>query len=118
MKYITYIMAATIVFMQVLAHSIVHFATNQDETAQIAATNYYMLCDAICWVIAFGIIAMMASGLFRQLMTVVALLWVGKVIDELFYDPTALSWNDLLMFNIAQVYAVFVITKFHLKKHK
>jgi hypothetical protein len=29
-----------------------------------------------------------------------------------------MSWNDLVFFNIAQVYSVFVITKNHLKKHK
>lgn len=105
-----------IVTMQVVAHMIIHFATGGSEEEQIAATNYYMLMDAICWTLAFGIIAMLVTGLFRQLAFILVVLWLGKVMDELFFDPCVLTWNDLVMFNVAQVYAVFVLTKNHLKK--
>jgi len=104
-------MATMLVSIQVVSHMIVHFSGNASEEQQIVATNYYMLCDAICWTLAFCIITMMATGLFRQLMAICVFLWIGKTMDELFFDPTVMQWNDLLMFNIAQVVAVYLISK-------
>jgi len=111
MRKTTYFMAVMLVTIQIVSHMIVHFAGADTVEQQIRATNYYMLCDAICWVLAFCIITMLATGLFRQLMSMCIFLWVGKVIDELFFDPTVLTWNDLVLFNIAQLVAVYAITK-------
>lgn len=118
MKKLAQYLTIMIVFIQLTAQTIVHFATNKSENKQVDASNYYMLCDAICWTLAFAIIAMLVSGLFRQLAFIVAFLWACKVIDELYFDPCVLSWNDLITFNIAQCYAVYVISKNHFKKHK
>lgn len=101
--------------LQIIAGVIVGMAVNQAEADQIKASNIWMLLNATQWAFAFTVIAMLTTGLYRQLTLVVVMLWVGKLIDELFFDPTIISWNDILNFAIGENVALVLIT-IHLTK--
>lgn len=113
-KFAAYI-TITIVILQIIAGVIVGMAVNQAEADQIKASNIWMLLNATQWAFAFTVIAMLTTGLYRQLTLVVVMLWVGKLIDELFFDPTIISWNDILNFAIGENVALVLIT-IHLTK--
>lgn len=117
MSKLSHYLMAIIVGIQIASGIIVALAVNGSEQQQIAATNIYFLFNATCWVFAFTIIALLTTGLFRQLTLVVVLLWIGKLIDEIWFDPTVISWNDILNFGIAENIALVLITR-HLTKNK
>lgn len=117
MKQLSQYLTAFIVGLQVASGIIVSLAVNGTEQQQIEASNIYFLFNATCWVFAFTIIALLTSGLFRQLTWVVVLLWVGKLIDEIWFDPTLICWNDILNFGIAENIALILITR-HITKNK
>lgn len=105
----------TIVALQVLAGIVVTIALDKTDEEMIHASNIWMLLNATQWVFAFTVIALLTTGLFRQLTVVVIMLWIGKVIDEVFFDPCVLAWNDILNFAIAENIALILIT-IHLTK--
>lgn len=86
------------------------YAFDKDEATQIHATNVYMLVNAVNWVMVFMLVTLLASGLIRQFGFILLSLFVGKVIDEVWFDPTVPSWNDLVNLLIAEHAAIIVIT--------
>ena len=103
--------------LSVAGHVAVHFATNGTEQEQIDATNIYMQSNAIVTFVFVLIIAALTTGVFSKVCYVISFLAFGKVLDELFFDPTAYHWNDLLTFNIAIVIITVIITR-HLTTKK
>jgi len=103
--------------LSIAGHLAVHFATNGTEQEQIDATNIYMQSNAIVTFVFVLIIAALTSGVFSKVCYVISFLAFGKVLDELFFDPTAYHWNDLLTFNIAIVIITVIITR-HLTTKK
>lgn len=111
-----YILFTIIVLMQIASGFITWWAYDKTEEVQIYATNMYMLMNAMSWVLAFGIIALLSTGLFRQLVIIACLLWIGNVIDEIFFDPTIPQWNDLVNVLIAENIALIALTRHLLSK--
>jgi hypothetical protein len=111
-----YILLALLVALQIASAIIVWWAGDKSEDHQIMATNVYMTFNALSWVFAFAIITMLSTGLFRQLAMIVCFLWVGNLVDELFFDPTIPQWNDVISLAIAENLALIAIVKNHLKK--
>jgi len=111
-----YILFTIIVLMQIASGFITWWAYDKTEEVQIYATNMYMLINAMSWVLAFGIIALLSTGLFRQLVIIACLLWIGNVIDEIFFDPTIPQWNDLVNVLIAENIALIALTRHLLSK--
>lgn len=117
MKKLAAYITITIVALQVIAGVLIALAVGKSEDEMIAATNMWMLLNATQWVFAFSVIGLLTTGLFRQLTVVVVLLWIGKLIDEIWFDPTVLSWNDILNFAIGENIAIIMITAYLTKKH-
>lgn len=115
MKRLPQFLTITVVLMQIIAGLIVGLSVNGTEEQQIAATNTYFLFNATSWAFAFAIIALLTSGLYRQLMWVVVILSVGKLIDEIWFDPTVISWNDIVNFIIAKNIALILIVRHYTK---
>lgn len=111
-----YLMLTTIIVLQFASALITWWAYDKTEEVQIYATNMYMLLNAMSWVLAFGIIALLSTGLFRQLVIIACLLWIGNVIDEIFFDPTIPQWNDLANVLIAENIALVALTRHLLSK--
>jgi len=106
-----------IVTLQVIAGILIAQTVGKSEDEQIYATNIWILLNATQWVFAFSVIAMLTTGLFRQLTIVLVLLWIGKLIDEVYYDPTAIAWNDIVNFAIGENIALVMVTLHFAKKH-
>lgn len=107
----------TIVALQIIAGVLLAKAVGKSEDEMVAATNMWMLLNATQWVFAFSVIGLLTTGLFRQLVVVVILLWIGKLIDEIWFDPTVLAWNDILNFAVGENIAVVMISIHLTKKH-
>lgn len=112
-----YILFTIIGLMQIASGFMTWWAFDKSEEVKIYATNMYMLMNALSWVFAFGIIALLTTGLFRQLVIIMVALWIGKVIDELFFDPTVPQWNDLVNLLIAENLALIAFVR-HITKRK
>ena len=117
MKKIAAYITIIIVSLQIAAGVLIGIAVGKSDDDIIAATNMWMLLNATQWVFAFSVIGLLTTGLFRQLTIVVVLLWIGKLIDEIWFDPTVLSWNDILNFAIGENIAIIMITAYLTKKH-
>ena len=119
-KIATYVCFALAITASIYGRVAVHFAINKSEELQIKATNDYMFCESFMLFLLLGIIAILAKpvyNFFSKIVWVFTFLAFGKVLDELFFDPTAYHWNDLLIFNIALVIITVIITR-HLTTKK
>ena len=71
----------------------------------IAYTNTWMLCNALAelsLLIGFRLVAKEIK--LQTILSALIFLAAGEVIDELFFDPTSLGWNELGVLILAAAY--------------
>lgn len=86
-------------------------SVNLDEAAQIAATNTWMLCDAVSkcmWVLAT---VMLTTTYVRQWLLFIFAVTVNNLMDELWFNPFTLGWNEAVIIVVLAVYYSYSITR-------
>jgi hypothetical protein len=78
---------------------------------EIQATNAWMLCDAIAKVLFVGAFWDEAKGMLKNLLFGVMLLCANNLLDELFFDPLMLGWNEIALLIAITVHVTIVYAK-------
>lgn len=81
------------------------------EEQQIAATNAWALCDSIAKSLFIFAFVMMTTGYFREWLTFIFLLSINNLLDETFFNPYQLGWNEWLIAAVFVGYYAHKITK-------
>jgi hypothetical protein len=80
---------------------------------EIQATNAWMLCDAISKFLFVGAFWCEAKNTLKHVLFAAMILCLNNLLDELFFDPLRLGWNEIVMLVLITIYTTIVYAKFN-----
>ena len=78
---------------------------------QEAATTIWMLCDAVAKSLFAMALAIFVGGYLREWFIFLACLSLNNVLDEIYFDPFSLGWNEAVIFVLLVAYYSHKITR-------
>lgn len=78
----------------------------------ITYTNVYMLCTTIAWTLLLALFRInVPYPKMRAVLSALTLLAFGEVLDEIFFDPIHIQWNEVTLLLIVSVWLSIKLTK-------
>lgn len=78
----------------------------------IVYTNAYMLCAAIAWTLVLALFRMnVVEAKMKVILSAMTLLAFGEVLDELFFDPVHIQWNEVTLLIGVSIWLSVKLTK-------
>lgn len=108
---ILFVMTFVAFWLWIYGYSVSSAAVNANVEFQIHATNVWMLCDATAKALFALSLAIFFDSYLREWFIFLSCLSINNVLDELYFDPLRLGWNEAAIFIIVLVYYTFRITK-------
>lgn len=78
----------------------------------VAYTNVYMFCTSLAW--AVGLLAFrlnVTEYKTKHILSALTLLSFGEVLDELFFEPTIIQWNEVVLLLAVSVWLSIKLSK-------
>jgi hypothetical protein len=78
-------------------------------TSNLEATNFYTLLDSLskfAVVLAFYI-SLTERDILKQLVFLVLLYGFGQLLDELFFNPSKMQLNEVILIIVALIYVIY-----------
>ena len=98
-------------WLLIYGYSVASASVGASEEVQINATNIWMLCDAGGKSLFCISLAYYFGGYLREWFIFLACLSLNNVLDELYFDPFTLGWNEAGIFVFLVAYYSHKITR-------
>jgi len=98
-------------WLWIYGYSVASGSVGATEDVQINATNIWMLCDAAGKSLFCISLAFYFGGYLREWFIFLACLSLNNVLDEIYFDPFSLGWNEAVIFVLLVAYYSHKITR-------
>ena len=108
---ILFVMTFIAFWLWIYGYTTAGASVGASEDVQEAATTIWMLCDAVAKSLFAMALAIFVGGYLREWFIFLSVLSLNNIIDELYFNPFALGWNEIAIFMILLVYYTHRITR-------